>query len=308
MNTQTLIPTSKQIAPTLNPFSVLVHWSESNEFNENELYDFMVFERKALEVAQQNPLGGYDKTNVTVTFDNGDEHQCRLDLGCGGNDISFADHCISILEYHEKHKLDNDKPWLRNDEHHQQLIALIMTYRFDDTFVDHARCKTLLATQVAKKQAQDKEQAKRDQQEKERLEHQANEQAFQAALVVPVWAKGVIVATYTEYDTERSEPYSGEYYSKTLRTIILAWSTHTRRLFPELRKACLHHPDTVFLNDKAQSKEHRNNYGIGQGSGLTDVDYLYHGWCVEKHVFWNESNKGKYVPLGEFIIPITPLK
>lgn len=101
---------NKEIIPTLNPFSVLVNWSESNEFNEGQLYDFMDFERKALDVAKQNPLGGYDKK---------------------------------------------------------------------------------------------------------------------------------------------------------------------------------------------QSCEHRNNYGIGQGSGLTNVDYLYHGWCIEKHVFWNESNKGKYVPLGE---------
>ncbi|MGN2753773.1 LPD25 domain-containing protein [Aliivibrio fischeri] len=62
---------NKQITPTLNPFSVLVNWSESNEFNEGQLYDFMDFEHKALEVAKQNPLGGYDKTNVTVTFENG---------------------------------------------------------------------------------------------------------------------------------------------------------------------------------------------------------------------------------------------
>ena len=293
---------SNIINPTLNPFSVLINWSESKAFKEGELHDFMDFERKALEVAKQNPLGGYDKTSVTVTFENGDEHQCRLDLGCGGNDTGFADHCLSTLEYNQKHRLDTDKPWLRNDEHHQQLITLMLTYRFDKEFVAQARSRTIQATQVAKQHEQDKAQAKREQQEKERKEHQANEQVFQAALLIPEWAKGVIVATYTEYDKELSEPYSGERHTKTLQTIILAWSTHTRRLFPELRKACLNHIDTAFLNDKAQSTEHRSHYGIGQGAGLTDVDYNYHGWCIQKMVFWNEANKAKYVPLGEVAI------
>lgn len=143
--------------PTLNPRSVLVNWSESNEFNEGERYDFMAFEHKALEVAKQNPLGGYDKTNVTVTFDNGDEHQCRLDLGCGGNDVGFAEHCMSTLEYHGEYQLNVDKPWLLNDEHHQQLITLMLSYRLDEEWVTQARCQTMQATQIAEKQKQDKE-------------------------------------------------------------------------------------------------------------------------------------------------------
>ena len=32
---------NNKIIPTLNPFSVLVNWSESNEFNEGQLYDFI---------------------------------------------------------------------------------------------------------------------------------------------------------------------------------------------------------------------------------------------------------------------------
>ncbi|EGU36853.1 hypothetical protein VIS19158_13917 [Vibrio scophthalmi LMG 19158] len=262
----------------------------------------MDFEHKALAIAKQNPLGGYDKTNVTVTFENGDQHQCRLDLGCNGNDIGFADHCLSSLEYHQKHQFDTDKPSLRNDEHHQQLIALMLTYRFEIGFVTDARIQTIKATELAKQQEREKELAKREQQEKEQKEHQANEVAFQSALVIPEWAKGVIVATYTEYDKELSDPHVGDHHTKTPRTIILAWSTHTKRLFPELRKACLNHPDTVFLNNKEQSCEHRNNYGIGQGDGLTVLDYNYHGWCIQKMVFWNTAIKAKYVPFGEVAI------
>ncbi|HGS4879184.1 TPA: LPD25 domain-containing protein [Vibrio parahaemolyticus] len=45
----------------MKPISVKVHWSESREFDEDTHYDFMDFERKALEVAKSNPRGDYDK-------------------------------------------------------------------------------------------------------------------------------------------------------------------------------------------------------------------------------------------------------
>ncbi|HHY0596143.1 TPA: LPD25 domain-containing protein [Vibrio parahaemolyticus] len=73
----------------MKPISVKVHWSESREFDEDTHYDFMDFERKALEVAKSNPRGDYDK-KVTVLFDNEDRYECRLDLGCGGNDVLTA--------------------------------------------------------------------------------------------------------------------------------------------------------------------------------------------------------------------------
>lgn len=304
MNISTITPVQSSASLALKPFSVLVNWSESRELNQGELYDFMVFEHKALSIAKQHPLGGYDKTNITVTFENGDEHQCRIDLGCNGNDIGFADHCMKTMEYHKTHQQDNDKPWLRNDVQHLQLISLIATYLFDENFVIEAREQTTKATLIAEQQERDKERAKRAQQEAEWQAHLTDEKAFQATLVIPDWAKGVIVATYTVHDAERSEPYSGEYCSKTIHTIILAWSSHTRRLFPELRKACLNHPDTIFLNNKAQSKEHRNNYTMGAGVCLTNNDHLHHGWHIEKKVFWRESNKKKHVPLGELAIPI----
>ena len=67
-----LMPEAKKI----KPLTVLVHWSESREFTEETLYDFNEFEKKALEVTKRNPLGGYDKTKVTVTFDNEHQHEC----------------------------------------------------------------------------------------------------------------------------------------------------------------------------------------------------------------------------------------
>ncbi len=125
-----------------------------------------------------------------------------------------------------------------------------------------------------------------------------------SGLVIPENAKAVIVATFTEYDEERSDPYSDYYASITTKTVVLAWSTHTRRLFPELRKACLNHPDTEFLNNKELSSEHRENYSMGNGTHLTDLEYIHNGWEVRKVVFYNESQKEKYVPMGQVGIGI----
>nr|WP_255960613.1 LPD25 domain-containing protein [Vibrio campbellii] len=65
------------------PRSVLVNWSESSRLNEGEEFPFDIFEAIALKAALDNPLGGYEKTDITVNFDNGHQHRCRVDLGCG---------------------------------------------------------------------------------------------------------------------------------------------------------------------------------------------------------------------------------
>ncbi|WP_324792594.1 LPD25 domain-containing protein [Vibrio owensii] len=122
----------------IKPISVKVHWSESREFDEDTHYDFMDFERKALEVAKTNPRGGYDKTKVTVLFDNEDRYECRLDLGCGGNDAGFASHCLNMLAYYLRHQHDVDKSWL-HDQHHLSLIEAIQNYEFDTAFVENAK-------------------------------------------------------------------------------------------------------------------------------------------------------------------------
>ncbi|EKO3838456.1 hypothetical protein VH1709_contig00043-0117 [Vibrio harveyi] len=289
-------------AAKIKPISVKVHWSESREFSENTHYDFMDFERKALEVAKTNPRGGYDKTKVTVLFDNDDTHECRLDLGCGGNDAGFTEHCLSTLAYYLRHQYDADKPWL-HDPHHLSLIKAIQSYELDKAFAENARQEVQRAEMAAK--AEDEAIARAEQQEREQQhrEHQEKEQAFQASLTIPEWAKAVIVATYTDYDAENSDPHTGYHATKAVRTFILAWSRHNRNLFPELRKACLNHPSTAFLNDPEKNNEHRETHWSGDGYYLTDTKYLRYGWSVRKHVFYNETQKAKYVPLGELVIP-----
>ncbi|ENO1697833.1 LPD25 domain-containing protein [Vibrio cholerae] len=285
----------------IKPLTVLVHWSESREFTEETLYDFSEFEKKALTVAKRNPLGGYDKTKVTVIFDNEHQHECRLDLGCGGNDHGFAEHCLSMARYYRQHKGDVDKPWLY-DKQHQQLIELIHTYELDLSFVDLGRLQVKQVEEQAKAEEAAKEKAKEQALEQVWREHRQAEETFQETLVVPQWAKGVIVATLTDYDAESSESRAGEFHTKTLKTIILAWSKHSRNLFPELRKACLNHPETAFLNDPEKSVEHRERFAMGEGYYLTDTKYIRYGWQIKKRNFYREDNKARYVPLGEIAI------
>lgn len=86
---------------------------------------------------------------------------------------------------------------------------------------------------------------------------------------MPADAKAVIVAELAEETSGAYDDYSS---SRTLRTIILAWSTHTRDLFAEMRKAARHCPDVAYLADAPADAEHREKYSMGAGY------YLKQGW------------------------------
>lgn len=281
------------------PVRVVVNWSESKHFKSGQEFEFFHFETQALKVALEHPFGGYDKTNVTVFFDNGHSHGCRLDLGCGGNVCGFSDHCFRVREYAFYLQQTNQKHWYINDPQGAELLALIGCYDLNRQLVASARCEVLRRVRLAKEQEALEKKQKSDLQKQKALQQREQEEAFHASLKVPTWAKSVIVAAYTVYDEKRSDPYSDYYQSKTIKTIVLAWSRHTRNLFPELRKACLNHVETAFLADKENSTEHRENYALGAGTYLTDKDYIRNGWVIRKLKFWNEEQKEKYVPVGE---------
>lgn len=85
------------------PISVLVEWSESDAFYDGCDYTFTGFEARALKVAQAHKTGGYLKTAVTVTFDDGHTYGCRLDLA-PHQAHGFEHHintCRSMLETDE---------------------------------------------------------------------------------------------------------------------------------------------------------------------------------------------------------------
>tara|TARA_Y100000588_G_scaffold175098_1_gene189211 strand:+ start:14993 stop:15394 length:402 start_codon:yes stop_codon:yes gene_type:complete len=129
------------------------------EFTEETLYGL---EKKAMEVVKRNLLGGYDKTKVTVTFEDEYQHECRLGLGC--NNQGFAEHCLSMARDYRQHKEDVDKPWLY-DKHHQQLIELINTYELDHSFVDLGLMQVKHVEEQAKAEEADKEGVKQQERE-----------------------------------------------------------------------------------------------------------------------------------------------
>lgn len=283
----------------LAPLSVLIHWSESSRLQTGEEFEFEIFEAIALKAALDNALGGYDKTEVTVKFEGGHQHRCRVDLGCGGNECGFADHCFRVLEYALSLEKSDPSHWYFTHAQGRELLALLKTYQLNRHKVAISRSQVLARTRLAKAQQEAEEQAKAEQRKAAHQQQVAREKAFQASLSIPDWAQSVIVATYTVFDEESSGSYGGDYRFNTEKTIVLAWSKHTRRLFPELRKACLNHEDTAFLADKAQSSEHRENYSMGAGTYLTNKDFIRCGWSVRKVRFWREESKAVYVPLGE---------
>ncbi|CDU13664.1 LPD25 domain-containing protein [Vibrio coralliirubri] len=281
------------------PLSVLIHCSESSRLQTDEEFEFEIFEAIALKAALDNPLGGYDKTEVTVKFEGGHQHRCRIDLGCGGNETSFADHCFRILEYSESLKKSEPNHWYLTNSQGKELVNLLKSYQLNRQQVANARQATFEKVRLAKEAQEAEKQIEVEQRKAEQAVRFQEEKTFRESLEIPEWAQSVIVARFTEYDEENSQPYGDYYQFKTTRTIILAWSKNQRCLFPELRKACLNHGATAFLNDKEQSEKHREHYSMGKGGYLTNQGYVSCGWEVKKVCFWGHSDKSQFVPVGE---------
>ena len=304
-----ITPLNPQAVPAtkIKPFSVTVEYSESREFESGKAYDFKEFESKAIWVAAANYNGGYDKTGVKVLFEDGSEYGCRLDLGCNGNDSNFMTHCLIILSHYDNlSESEKDSSGFYNTAQYKEMIAFLRKMDFSDTNQDQelAAAKKQIEQKLAEEKAKEEaeKQAAQAAALKAREERAAAEQAFKADLVVPEDAKAVLVAYFTEYDTDKSDPYSDYHVNKTNKVVLLAWSKHNRDLFSEMRKAAKNHPDTVYLSDKENSKEHREKWSMGDGYYLTDNDYIRAGLKIRKVRLYGDD-KAASVPMGEIAIP-----
>lgn len=94
----------------------------------------------------------------------------------------------------------------------------------------------------------------------------------------PAWAKAVIMA---ELRQDVSDSHTDYFAGRTVRTVLLAWSKHTRDLFGEMRKAAARFEPTAHLVNAPESAEYRQKYSRGDGYYLT-TGSRYHGWCVKK--------------------------
>ncbi|WP_148612489.1 DUF3560 domain-containing protein [Aeromonas sobria] len=287
------------------PVSVLVKWSESGAWLENETVSFADFEEKAAAVAIPYAGGGYQKTGITVSFDDGESYECRVDLS-SSSEQGFTDHCLSMLDYYET------EPGAARLEKCSETKKLIEFLRGVDFGTDAAQ--RVAADRQAGKAAEEQEEQRREAEkqaamEARRLAQKENERLtdeWRAALVIPEDAKAVIIARKVSLDVERSDPYADYYRTQNDETVILAWSKHTRDLFSEMRKAVKNYGKTAFLADPELSEEHREKYSMGAGYYLTEKRFIHEGWIVEKQSFWGAATieqKAKNIPRGLIAIP-----
>lgn len=135
--------------------------------------------------------------------------------------------------------------------------------------------RRLEIAQAAQREARAKANREREEAAAARLAFQA-----EAANMVPAWAKAVIVAELVEDQSDSMTDYFG---STTRRTVILAFSKHTRDIFSEMRKAAANFAETAHLVDAPESAEHREKYSMGGGYYLKTSGRHSSGWRVSKH-------------------------
>lgn len=150
------------------PVSVLVEHSESREFSNQQTLTFPDFERLAVRVAFSQAGRGYCKTRIIVTFDNGDTHQCRIDLG-PADSLNFQDHIQQMVEWSAT---DKGKKYIAdNDE--QDLHEHVKAMQFEtDGNLPALREALKQADQEAREastRAQEEEQLRKEQEEAQQL-------------------------------------------------------------------------------------------------------------------------------------------
>lgn len=120
---------------------------------------------------------------------------------------------------------------------------------------------------------------------------------------IPADAQAVIVAKLEHDDSDVMTDY---FNTKTSRVILLAFSTHKRDLFPEMRKAARNHPEVAHLADAPASAEHREKWSMGAGYYLKASNRYSDGWKIEKQAFYlpaGANDRAAALPVGEWSIP-----
>lgn len=96
---------------------------------------------------------------------------------------------------------------------------------------------------------------------------------------MPAGTVSVIIAQYEINDCDSMTDY---FATKTGRSVILAFSSHKRDLFSEMRKAAALLPETAHLATAGPEAEHREKYSMGSGYYLKTGGSYSTGWNVSK--------------------------
>jgi len=130
----------------------------------------------------------------------------------------------------------------------------------------------------AKQEAKQKERERNEQLKaigKERLQR-----------LIPAEAKAVIIAELHENESDSMTDYFGY---RTLRTVILGFSNHTKDLFSEMRKYAANVEETAYLATENKEYENREKYSMGSGYYLGQSKYS--GWIVKKEKLYGEREQ-----------------
>lgn len=119
---------------------------------------------------------------------------------------------------------------------------------------------------------------------------------FLNSIKMPENAKAVIIAEKISDDSDSMTDYHG---SNVVETLILAWSTHRKDLFPEMRKASQNAKETIHLVNAPESAEHSEKYSMGGGYYLKDGYRHSSGWRVSKQRLYKGASD---VPTGRICI------
>lgn len=118
---------------------------------------------------------------------------------------------------------------------------------------------------------------------------------------VPADAQAVIIA---EYELNNCDSQTDYFNTKTVKTVILAFSNKTREDFKEMRKAALNYAATEELATAPKNAEHREKYSMGKGYYLKDGNCYSTGWEIKKRPITGTSNDpADYIPYGEWAVP-----
>ncbi len=197
----------------------------------------------------------------------------------------YVVYAISKSQWGITYKLIN----LRTKEFHTSDLIRPLSEKFGiGMYYDDANPQFLDAFEVVilREEAQAKAKAER---EAEQLEKQRQEQVVAIGRerlkdLIPANAQAVIIACERE---DQSDSQTDYYASRTVRTVILGFSTHTQNNFQEMRNHAGNFEETAYLTGKNEDYEHRENYTGGHGYYLGESKYR--GWIIEKERIYDRE-------------------
>lgn len=139
-----------------------------------------------------------------------------------------------------------------------------------------------LLVKEAERKAADK--ARQAEQEQQRVEGVKAVGRERFAVMLPPTAKAVIVAELRQDESDHMTDY---FAYRTVRTVILGVSSHTRDLFSEMRKHAANFPETAYLSEPNEEYEHREKYSMGVGYYLGGSKY--YDWIIKKTPIYNRE-------------------